>query len=150
VKREKKKMPNVINSFRGEYRFLSNFWRAEVEMYGRTYPTVEHAFQAAKTLDVGEREAIRTTANPGDAKRMGRRVTLRKDWDSFRLQAMYMLVKRKFSEHVALKHSLLATGDAELIEGNTWNDRFWGVCRGEGKNHLGKILMQVREELKNG
>lgn len=107
----------MIDSFSGKYRFLSNFYPAPVEMYGVRYPTVEHAFQAAKSLDINERERIRLAATPGQAKRMGRTVTLRPDWDEFRLVAMKSLVERKFTDE-ELAERLLQTMPHELIEGN--------------------------------
>lgn len=134
---------NRIDSFHGEHRFLSNFWPAEVMLDGVTYPTVEHAYVAAKTLDIETRREIAAVEKPGDVKRFGRKLALRSDWESVKLDVMRDLVRQKFA-HSELRAQLLATGDAELIEGNTWNDTFWGVCRGKGENHLGKILMSVR------
>lgn len=113
---------------------------------GLEYPSVEHAYQAAKTLNVYERDRIRKCRFPGLAKAAGKSVTLRYDWDSVRLSTMEHLVRQKFSAQ-PLRQQLFETGDAELIEGNTWGDTFWGVFNGEGENHLGKILMKVREEL---
>lgn len=138
---------DAINSFAGEYSFLSNFYPAEVEWEGVLYPTVEHAFQAAKTIDTTERESVRLAASPVIAKRLGRQVTLRTDWDSYRLEVMEHLVRDKFTRHTDLGAQLLATENAELIEGNTWRDTFWGVYKGRGQNHLGRILMKVRDEL---
>lgn len=136
-----------IDSFRGEYHFLSNFHQSPVTMYGESYPTVEHAFQAAKALHPEDRERIRIVAKPGDAKRLGRRVQLRPDWEDVKLSIMYTLVARKFQDST-LRHQLLQTGDEYLVEGNTWNDTFWGVCNGEGRNYLGLILMRVRSEIR--
>lgn len=135
----------AIESFQGPYRFLSNFWPARVSLDGESYPSVEHAYQAAKTLDLEARASIRLAASPGFAKRMGRLLTIRPDWDDVRLGVMYQLVQQKFDG--PLGRLLLETGDRELVEGNTWGDRFWGVCLGEGSNHMGKILMSVRAEL---
>lgn len=112
----------------------------------KKYPTTEHAFQAAKTLDEKEREKIRVAKTPGQAKRLGQKVTLRKDWESIKIKIMLNLNRQKF-DRADLGDRLVDTGQAELIEGNTWGDTFWGVCKGVGKNHLGKILMEVREEL---
>jgi len=136
----------VISSFRGAYSFLSNFFHAEVEMDGMSFPTVEHAYQAAKTVSPRQRAMIRECSNPGEAKRRGRVVTLRKGWNDERLQVMEDLVRQKFSRHAKLRRKLLATGDEEIEEGNWWGDKFWGVYKGEGENHLGKILMRVRYE----
>jgi len=141
--------PPRIDSFSAEYRFLSNFWPAVVEYEGITYPSVEHAYQAAKTLDRRERRRVAAIAEPGDAKRAGRALpNQRPDWEQVKLRVMEECVRYKFTRHAELRQRLLATGDAELIEGNTWNDRFWGVCDGQGENHLGKILMKVRAELR--
>ena len=85
---------------------------------------------------------------PGKAKRLGRKVTLRPDWEQIKTYTMLLLLRIKFSdENLATK--LLETGEQKLIEGNSWGDCFWGVCDGVGENHLGKLLMQVREELKS-
>lgn len=138
---------DAITEFKGKYRFLSNFYPCVITDGDVFYPTVEHAFQAAKTLDVTEQTQIRLAASPGEAKRLGRAAALRTDWDKHKLDVMLFLVRQKFIEP-NLKRLLLDTGDAQLVEGNYWNDTFWGVCRGKGMNHLGIILMQVRDEVK--
>jgi ribA/ribD-fused uncharacterized protein len=139
----------MIGRFKGEYRFLSNFWPRPLTLDGITYPTVEHAYQAAKTLDPQERTRIASLATPKMAKQAGGRVTLRPDWgEHVKLGIMEDLVRRKFADP-GLAARLLATGVEELVEGNTWNDRFWGVCRGVGRNELGRILMRVRSELRS-
>jgi ribA/ribD-fused uncharacterized protein len=138
----------VIDSFSAEFAFLSNFYPAAIRFEGITYPTVEHAFQAQKTHDDGERQRIAACASPGRAKGLGRGVRLRKDWESAKVGIMTELVRLKFQTHDDLRDRLLATGEVQLIEGNSWNDRFWGVCGGQGKNWLGRILMQVRGELR--
>jgi|SRR5215472_9972582 len=136
----------MISEFKGKYQFLSNFYPAPVRLDGLFYRSVEHAYQAAKTNSPKEREDIRKTIKPGDAKRLGRKVTLRDDWEVVKLSVMMQLLQDKFS---ALPYSvgLIATGDEELVEGNNWGDTFWGVCAGQGENHLGKMLMQIRKEL---
>jgi ribA/ribD-fused uncharacterized protein len=83
----------------------------------------------------------------GQSKKLGKRVELRPDWEDVKIDIMRQVLKSKFTQNPELKAQLIATGDAELIEGNNWNDRFWGVCRGKGQNHLGKLLMEVRAEL---
>ena len=138
-----------IDSFSGKYSFLSNFYVWSIEHEGLTYRTVEHAFQASKTLDQNERRRIANMFAPGDAKRAGRRVKLREDWEKVKVGVMLDLLRKKFAPPTLLSNALLNTDDAELIEGNTWGDRFWGVCEGEGKNILGKLLMALREELRN-
>ena len=137
---------DMIDSFKGENRFLSNFWPAEVELDGMLFPTVEHAYVAAKTLDPEKRAEIRLVNTPGQVKRLGRTLDLRADWDEVKLGIMEGLVRQKF-QHPELAALLLATGDQELVEGNTWDDTFWGVCFDVGCNHLGLILMKVRDEL---
>jgi ribA/ribD-fused uncharacterized protein len=137
----------MIENFEGEYAFLSNFSPSPIVLDRITYPTVEHAFQAAKADNRLERERMASLPTPGAAKRAGRKVTLRPDWERVKVAVMEDLVRRKFADR-DLAARLLATGDEQLVEGNTWNDRFWGVCRGEGRNELGKILMRVRAELK--
>jgi len=136
----------MITEFRGKYAFLSNFYPCAVEYEGLIFPTVEHAYQAAKTLNLGERLAIRNCETPGKAKRMGRAVTLRKNWNSIKLDVMLGLLRQKFGYPVLLG-MLLATGNEHIQEGNDWGDRFWGVSGGVGENHLGRLLMQVRNEL---
>lgn len=137
----------TISSFNGTHRFLSNFYPAPVTLAGEVYRTVEHAYVAAKTNDTFVRATIRGIAKPGDVKRVGRKIDLRADWDSVKLTVMEDLVRQKFQVE-PLRTWLVATGDQELIEGNHWGDRFWGMCQGTGENHLGKILMKVRGELK--
>ena len=136
----------MIDSFRGEYAFLSNFYSAGVMLDGMYFPTVEHAFQAAKTYDINARKSIAVARTPGEAKRMGKTVLLRDDWESVKCQVMLELLRQKFSKSL-LKSKLLATGSEELVEGNNHKDSFWGVYRGQGKNMLGQLIMQVRKEL---
>jgi ribA/ribD-fused uncharacterized protein len=143
---------DAIVSFSGEHFFLSNFYPHPVEVEGAVYPTNEHAFQALKTADADEREQVRLAPTPGRAKRLGRRVTLRPDWNSYRFEVMERLVREKF-RGPELRRLLLSTGSRELIEGNTWNDRTWGCTRGRdgawhGANQLGKALMRIRDELR--
>lgn len=138
-----------VEEFRGKYRFLSNFYPLVlgVVLDGETYRTVEHAYQAAKTLNTNERTAIRVLSKPGEAKRSGRKVKIRRDWEAIKEGVMLDLVRQKFADK-SLAALLLGTGNAELVEGNEWGDTFWGKCAGVGQNKLGKILMQVREELR--
>ena len=110
-------MNDQIAWFRDEYAFLSNFYSSEIEHEGIVFPTVEHAFQAAKTLDIDERRKIAATLAPGSAKRLGRRVKLRSDWEQIKVGLMRDLLRIKFRDP-DLAARLLATGSAELIEGN--------------------------------
>lgn len=148
------KVNNRIDSFEGKYEFLSNFYESPFEWQGIHYPTSEHAFQAAKVINPATRMKIAAAPTPGQAKRMGRQVELRADWEAVKEDIMYEIVKTKFANSIYLTLALLATGDKELIEGTTWHDNEWGNCTCAkcvsipGKNKLGKILMRVREELK--
>lgn len=137
----------MIAKFRGAYGFLSNFWTCPVEMDGVTYPSVEHAYQAAKCFAPANRAKF-LTGKPGDAKRLGKRIAIRKGWEDVKLEIMLSLVRKKF-ENPELQDKLMDTLGEELREGNDWGDLFWGVddYLGVGENHLGKILMQVRSEI---
>jgi len=139
-----------IAEFQGENRFLSNFWPCTVEFEGITYPSAEHAYQSAKTLDMDERRRIAAMATPSEAKAAGRALVQRADWEQVKFDVMERVVRDKFTRppNADLRAKLLATGDAVLEEGNTWGDKVWGVYQGEGENRLGKILMQVRAELR--
>jgi N-glycosidase YbiA len=137
-----------INSFQGKYRFLSNFYPATIEFEGLTYPDVEHAYQSAKTLDMSERRRIAALPTPAEAKHEGESFSPREDWPQIKYQVMLTCVRYKFTHHPELARQLLATGNAYLEEGNTWHDEIWGVYQGRGTNWLGKILMQVRGELR--
>lgn len=150
---DNKGAPTPIYRFAGEFRFLSNFWPAMVDMDGYTYSTVEHAYQAAKTTSHIHRLALQRASTPGSAKRIGSSVPLRPDWEQIKISVMENLVRQKFTNDGYLRHLLWQTGDRQLFEGNHWGDRFWGVCAVEdggmiGENHLGKIIMKVREEIK--
>lgn len=152
----------VIDDFRGEWEALSNFAPIPVTIYSRlegrevTYPTGEHAFNAAKTVDPAERAAIVAASSPGEAKRLGRRATLRPGWDEqIRYAAMRMVVEAKFTPGSPAGAVLLSTGDAALVEGNTWHDQHLGDCRcgralcgRSGENWLGALLMARRAELR--
>lgn len=138
---------STIGTFRGNYYFLSNFYLCQIEFEGITYPSSEHAFQAAKTLDMDRRAFIATRSSPGSAKIEGRRVRLRKDWERVKIDIMKDILRIKFT-NPTLKKKLLDTGQAILCEGNNWGDTFWGICKGKGTNHLGRLLMQIREELR--
>jgi len=137
----------MISQFSGKNKFLSNFEYSALEYEGKMWATVEHAYQAAKTLDPDQKEKIRLAKTPGIAKKLGGKVDIRKDWEDIKIGIMTDLVRRKFTTST-FKQKLLLTGSHKLVEGNTWDDTFWGICDGVGENHLGKILMQVREELK--
>lgn len=136
-----------ITEFSGEYRWLSNFWPVEiVRADGIAYPSAEHAYVAAKILDLPTRRALAAMASAGQVKRAGRALELRSDWDKVKQTEMLSILRLKFQQP-GLAERLRATGSAELIEGNTWGDTYWGVCCGKGQNILGKLLMRVRSEL---
>jgi hypothetical protein len=143
----------AINSFKGEYGFLSNFYLCNIvrSIGAQTYnyASAEHAYQAAKALDIKDHDHIRRAPTPAFAKSRGRRVTPIAGWDLKKLSVMQEIIEIKFSFGTELADRLLKTGDEELIEGNWWNDTFWGVCNGTGLNHLGKLLMTQREILKH-
>lgn len=147
----------AIRGFQGEHRWLSNFWECWLvdPKTGTEFRSVEHAFQWAKFTGVDTPEAAElrrqiplTTA--GNAKRLARTHPCRPDWNAIRVEVMTRLLRRKFRPGSHLAEKLLATGGADLVEDNTWGDTFWGICRGEGLNTLGKLLMQVRDELREG
>ena len=143
----------MIDCFDGKWAFLSNFYWNEIEHEDIVYPTNEHFFQAMKTLDNDERRQIANCLTPGQAKRMGRRVALRSDWESVKEDVMLLGLCLKFADE-QLADWLLETGDEELVEGTTWHDNEWGNCSCskciniEGKNKLGKLLMRVRDMIK--
>ena len=135
-----------ITSFSGDYRFLSNFWPCSVVLDGILYPSVENAYQAAKTTDNILRRYFET-CTAGKAKRAGRELDVRSDWNEIKLSTMTDLVTQKFTKDISLSQMLRDTRPNELIEGNTWGDVYWGVCNGVGSNHLGKILMTIRDRI---
>jgi ribA/ribD-fused uncharacterized protein len=141
----------TIKEFQGNNRFLSNFYPAPVKYEGKIYPTSEHAYQAAKCLLPKDKDRIAKAFSAGEAKRLGKFVSRIPDWDAKKLSIMKDIVTCKFRQNPLLARTLLATGDTILEEGNRWRDTYWGIDihTGEGENHLGKILMQVREELRN-
>lgn len=140
----------VIDCFAGTYRFLSNFYPSPVEMPNglETAPTVEHAYQAMKTRDRTWQDRILAAKSPGEAKKLGRKVPLREDWEQTKDEVMMYFLRKKFANNI-LRLRLVVTGAALLIEGNTWGDQYWGVCNGAGQNKLGKMLMQLRKEFQD-
>jgi len=133
------------SAFRGQYDFLSNFHPAPTSFEGKVYPTSEHAYQAAKTLDSEIRETIRKLRTPGDAKRYARKIPLRSDWEKIKTDVMKRIVRTKFESNPKLMEKLIATKGIDIVENNTWGDTFWGKSGGKGQNQLGKILAEVRE-----
>jgi ribA/ribD-fused uncharacterized protein len=115
---------------------------------GWVYPSVEHAYQAAKTSNLRKREKIRCAPTSAYAKQLGKRVPMRPEWEGIKLNVMEDLLRKKFAIN-PFRDALINTGGAELVEGNVWNDVYWGVCKGVGENHLGKLLMKLRLELQD-
>jgi ribA/ribD-fused uncharacterized protein len=136
----------MIDRFIGEYEFLSNFYPSEVEYKGIKFPTVEHAYQAAKCKTKEEMRKFTEYETPGKAKKAGRKVDLRDGWETIKLFIMEELLRQKFSNPV-MARKLLDTDENVLVEGNDWGDTFWGVCNGKGENHLGVLLMKTRKAL---
>ena len=153
----------VIGPFRGPHRIYSNFHYARIvieadntryptlrEFFGNRRieaPTVEHPYQAAKGEDPDAQDAILRAPTAGAAKRMGRRVRMRPDFEQRKFAVMEELIDAKFRQNPDLAKQLLATGNAEIVEINRWGDRIWGVAHGIGENHLGKTLMRIRARL---
>lgn len=137
-----------IKGFFGEFRYLSNYdEQTPIVFEGETYKSTEAAYQAAKTLDLEDRKRFQNYG-PGKSKREGAIVALRADFDTSKEVTMLEILRYKFTHNEDLKTKLLSTGDKYLEETNWWNDVYWGVCKGVGKNRLGHLLMQVRSELK--
>lgn len=146
----------MIHGFdNSKYSFLSNFYACQVEYEGITYPTSEHAFQAAKSLDPDIRKWIAAAPTPGQAKRRGRSIELRPDWEKIKDQVMFDIVREKFKNEDMRARLLMTIGEGYdgFCEDNYWHDNYWGDCNCErcknieGKNMLGKILMDVANEV---
>lgn len=135
-------MNDDITSFDGDFRFLSNFFPCD-----HLGTTAEHLYQAAKAANPIEMIRILAAETPGQAKRLGARCKMREDWERIKIGVMREVIAQKF-EDPDLRDFLLSTGDALLVEGNTWGDKFWGVCGGVGLNNLGLLLMERRSQLR--
>lgn len=141
----------MIDKFDGENFFLSNFYGCEVTYDGITYKNSEAAFQAQKVANPNKRGAF-ANLSPSEAKKLGRKVELRSDWESVKDKYMYAICYAKFSQNPHLKEKLLETGGEFLEEGNYWHDNYWGICSCDkckeklGQNKLGQILMTLRLE----
>jgi len=131
--------------FRGNRRFLSNFQESKITMGKLTFRTAEHAYQAAKSLDPADWKKIIACASPGIAKRVGKSLKLRPDWEEIKLHIMREIIAAKFDQNPGLRALLIGTGNEKLVEENGWGDTFWGMCNGVGQNHLGHILMEYRD-----
>jgi ribA/ribD-fused uncharacterized protein len=139
---------DCIVCFEGDYAFLDNGAPAVVLLNGIEYPTLEHAYQASKTLAAEKRAIIREAPTPRAARRFGSWLTPIANWRAVRLDVMAMLIAQKFAVGSMDAERLLATADAELLYGNVWGDTFWGVSDGVGRNHLGRLLMERRDWLR--
>lgn len=137
----------MIESFQNEYRWLSNFAPSEVYWLGRYWPTVEHAYQATKASSEEEIAKVAAAKTPGRAKRAARKFNLAANWEARKVDTMRQLLEQKFSQP-EYKAKLLETGTQHIQEGNTWDDTFWGVCKGEGRNILGRLIMDIRARLR--
>lgn len=137
----------TISKFEKDYFFLSNFYPCKVHYQGRTYKNSEAAYQAQKTLNLELRQEFEALS-ARDAKKKGRMIELRKDWEEVKDNIMYEICYSKFVNNPIIARKLIATKDAELVEGNTWFDTYWGVCNNVGLNKLGQTLMKVREEMR--
>lgn len=133
-----------IKGFDGDYRFLSNFSDANVYFDGMFFFSTENAYQAAKTFDERKRKIFKVLS-AGQAKKEGRKLEIRSDWEKVKIEVMSVIVFDKFYRNKDLRQKLIETGDKYLEETNDWNDTFWGVCNGVGRNELGKILMKIRK-----
>lgn len=149
----------VINEFSGDYNFLSNFYILDNYIYynGYYFKSTEHAYQASKIDPSLPNEAYNiliskftndTKLTSGQAKRAGKKCIIRPDWDEVKDSTMYEINYLKYTSNPDLSKRLIDTNNAELIEGNTWKDTYWGVYKGKGLNKLGKILMRIRDEIR--
>jgi ribA/ribD-fused uncharacterized protein len=139
---------NTIDSFQGEYRFLSNFYTSPIGVDDKYVDSVEHLYQGNKPYPGDPYiDLILKARTPGEAKRLGKQCTIDPDFESLKLKIMEICVRAKFQQNISLAQKLLDTGNKTLIEGNTWGDTYWGVCKGVGENNLGKILMKIRTEI---
>lgn len=147
----------MINSFKGEYEFLSNFYPVQVYYMGFVFPSSEHAYQASKTFDYDFRLMIAKMPKAGTAKWWGSKegmkrfgCQIRKDWDLEKDKIMFDILLKKFGNNNEMRDLLIQTGDQELVEGNYWHDNYWGNCvcqkcrHSRGKNKLGEHLMNIR------
>lgn len=137
---------NRIDSFSGQFSFLSNFHGGPVTIGGFTFQTSEHAYQALKATNYDDFMKVANCGSPGEAKRMGRKIAINPDWENCKVDTMRVVLVAKFSKP-HLRDLLASTNPSYLEEGNTWGDTFWGVCGGKGENHLGKLLMEIRSTI---
>ena len=143
----------MINEFQGDFRFLSNFYPVTIEWShlwnNKTAKSVEHAYQASKAIHEADCDAILACPTAGAAKRKGMDVQLIPAWEDMKVNVMNQLIKIKFAPNTILGERLIVTEEQFLVEGNSWGDRFWGVCNGDGRNILGHLLMERRAFLQS-
>jgi ribA/ribD-fused uncharacterized protein len=157
----------MIDRFKGEHRWLSNFAISPIPAFGRLIDTVEHAYQAAKADSEADRDSILDLNTPGAAKRLGQKIPMRPDWEEIKSLVMLTLLRRKYTR-ADMMEKLLATEDQVLIEGNSWGDTYWGCIQEKvsnvkmvhpdrrlsphkgwiGLNTLGRLTMEVRRDVK--
>lgn len=137
-----------VESFTGEFFFLSNMYPCRVVFDGMAYPSVENAFQAMKTDNREERIPFQSY-KPKEARKFGRKLKLKDNWEMKKLGLMEALVRYKFTMYGDLTWALTHI-DGVIVEGNTWGDEYWGRCNGKGENHLGWILMDIRDDILKG
>ena len=138
----------IINNFGYPYKFLSNYYESRVKYDGIVYLSSEAAFHAQKTFNLDDKLHF-TQLSPPESKFKAKNMQIREDWDRVKDAIMYSVVYNKFKQRKDIRDKLIATGDAILIGGNPYNDKYWGVSNndGNGLNKLGLILERVREEL---
>ena len=142
----------MIRKFEKEYSWLSNFMPCTIVLGGRSYPSVEHAYMSAKSEDIQWKlTCADESIKPGKIKKMSKNIAVVDNWDSVKVEVMQECLNQKFNQE-PFKTLLLETGDAFIQEGNYWGDTFWGVDLNlkKGENRLGKLIMEIREKLKNG
>jgi ribA/ribD-fused uncharacterized protein len=144
----------MINKFKGEYGFLSNFHNSPMQLdlgvLGKwAVDNVEQVYQAAKCADNRQAIWVLQSASPGIAKSRGKEVKMVDDWDQIKYNVMIWAVREKFKQNPDLAQKLIDTDNQVLVEGNWWGDTYWGVCKGQGHNWLGRILMKVRDEIRS-
>lgn len=145
---------NTITRFTSNYYFASNFAKSPIKFNSRFYPTAEHMFQAFKANNDDDHEKVRLMETPDKAKKQGRRVSIRSDWDDVKVDTMKRVLYEKFTQNNHLKILLLQSYPNVLVEGNYWHDNFWGDCYCNdcqmipGQNMLGSLLMRLRNILR--
>lgn len=147
-------MTNKISNFypKSDYHFLSNFYESNFQFMGINYGSVEHFYQAAKAITPEAAMKIVDAPTPADTKKLGKKIKCRDDWEDVKVSVMRLGLRLKFTSNPDLMKKLLDTGDAILEEQNWWHDVYWGIDEktGEGKNVLGKLLMELRESERRG